>query len=203
MDSLTFTLVTREIGTSAETALNRNDLRILGTTSLSGSADDILDALPQRPHILCVSHLDGAVYGLKGEMGSPFTQLGEIVTLLGYHSLDRSLRGAAGPSNEDCRIPIRIQYSEIVPATRCLQRGTSMRLADAVSLLRDQRPVMISRSGIVRMLIEALVVVSDTKAGQANGWSLGREPTTVQAILEDLIPQPKSEMARLERAFGA
>jgi hypothetical protein len=186
--STTYTLVARVPGQLVEVALGNDAVQVMGTIDLTGTADKILDALPHHPHILCISHADGTVCGLKGAAGTPFTALGNLVGLLGYQSLDRRLTEAACAPEPQDKIPVSVQYTNLVLATRCIQRGTATRLGETVALMKDRAPLNLGRRNVVQMLIEALTAVSDAARARAAGQPHNPERVTVGEIFVDLIP---------------
>lgn len=179
----TFTLVARPAGQLVEVALGGAEARILGTSTLTGTAEEILDALPAARTVLCISHGDGSVYGVQDGDGRGLTHLGNLLGLLGYQSLERRFRAEEA-------VQVSFGFTNLVLATRCVrQGGLALSLGDVVQLLQHGNPKLVTRGQIVPMLIEALKAVSERTCARALGARLVPERLTVGEIFVDLIPR--------------
>ena len=175
-----FTLVSRPAGRLLEVALGGADVRVVGTTTLAGTPDEIFDGLPTNRVIVAVSHTDGSVYGFAQGEGRGMTCLGNLLDILGFKSLDRRFR-------DEPVVLVSLGYGQIVLATRCLRKAMGKPLGETVLDLREGRPQLMSRPEVVTLLLEALVAISERRSG--NGRSTGTLPAlTVGDVFVDLIP---------------
>lgn len=175
-----FTLVARPTGRLLEVALGGAEVRVVGTTTLAGTPDEIFDSLPANRGIVAVSHTDGSVYGFAAGEGRGMTCLGNLLDLLGFRSLDRRFR-------DEPAVMVSLGCGQIVLATRCLRKAMGKPLGETVLDLRQGRPQLMSRQEVVTLLLEALVALSERRSG--NGRSTGTPaPLTVGDVFVDLIP---------------
>lgn len=175
-----FTLVSRPTGRLLEVALGGAEVRVVGTTTLAGTPDEVFDSLPANREIVAVNHADGSVYGYAEGEGRGITYLGNLLDLLGFKSLDRRFR-------EEPAVMVSLGCGQIVIATRCLRKAMGKPLGETVLDLREGRPQLMSRPEVVTLLLEALVALSERRLG--NGRNPAMLPSlTVGDIFVDLIP---------------